>query len=78
MKNAVTWNTHKSPTSCKPSWNSPSYSQEWIFNAVILGYNNMEGTEYVVSLWMIVVESEGYDVTVNSDELIGTTDCVML
>jgi len=78
MKNAVAWNTRKSPTSCKPSWNSPSFSQEWIFNAVIFGYNIMEGNEYFVSLWMIVVISEGYDVTVNSDELIGTTEYLML
>jgi hypothetical protein len=42
-----------------------------------LGYNIMKGTEYFV-LWTSFVLAEEYNVTINSDELIGTPDCVTL
>jgi hypothetical protein len=38
------------------------------------GYKVMKGTEYFVSLQMSVVITEEYKVTVNSEELIGTTE----
>jgi hypothetical protein len=43
-----------------------------------LGHNVMKGTEYLVSLQTSVVITEEYNVTVNSEELIGTTEHVTL
>jgi hypothetical protein len=45
---------------------------------VELGYNVMKGAEYFVSLQTSVVITEGYNVMVNSDELIGTTEYLTL
>ena len=39
-------------------------------NTVELGYNVMKGTEYL----FCVVITEEYNITVNSEELIGTTE----
>jgi hypothetical protein len=41
-------------------------------------YNVIKGTDYFVSLYTSVVITEEYDVTVNSDELIGTTENLTL
>jgi hypothetical protein len=41
---------------------------------VQLGYNVMKGTENFVSLQKSVVITEGCNVMVNSEELIGTTE----
>jgi hypothetical protein len=38
----------------------------------------MKGTEYSVSLETDVVITEDYNVMFNSEELIGTTECVTL
>jgi hypothetical protein len=45
---------------------------------VELGYNVMKGTEYFVSLWTSVVITEEYNVMINSEELIGTTEYLTL
>jgi hypothetical protein len=47
-------------------------------DAVELGYNVMKWTEYFVSLYMSIVITEKYDVMVNSEELSGTTEYLML
>ena len=49
-----------------------------IKNTFELGYDVMKGTEYFVSLQSNVVITEEYNVMVNSEELIGTTECVTL
>ena len=41
-------------------------------NTFELGYSVIEGTEYFVSLQTSVVLTEKYNVTVHSEELIGT------
>jgi hypothetical protein len=41
---------------------------------VKLGYNVMKRTKYFVSLQTSVIITEGYDVMVNSDKLIGTVE----
>jgi hypothetical protein len=38
----------------------------------------MKGTGYFVSLWTSVVITEKYNVTVNSEELIGTAEYLTL
>jgi hypothetical protein len=43
-------------------------------STVELGYNVTKGTEYFVSLQMSVVTTQQCTVTVNSDELTGTTE----
>jgi hypothetical protein len=45
---------------------------------VELGYNVMKGTEYFVSSERSVFITEEYNVTVNSEELIGTTEYLTL
>jgi hypothetical protein len=47
-------------------------------NTVELGYNVMKWTEYVVSLLTSVIITEEYNVTVNSEELIGTAEYLTL
>jgi hypothetical protein len=47
-------------------------------NTAELGYNVMKGTEYFVSLQTSVVITEEYNIMVNSEELIGTTDYLTL
>jgi len=44
--------------------------------AVELGYNVTKGTEHFVSLYTSVVITDKYKVTVDSEELIGTTECL--
>ena len=45
---------------------------EW--NIVELGYNVMKGTEYFVSFYTSIVITEVYNIMVDNDELIGTTE----
>jgi hypothetical protein len=45
---------------------------------VQLGYNVMRGTESFMSLKKSVVTTEEYNIMVNSEELIGITECVTL
>jgi hypothetical protein len=45
---------------------------------VEINCNVMKGTEYFVSLYTSVVITEEYNVMVNSEELIGTTECMAL
>jgi hypothetical protein len=45
---------------------------------VELGYAVMIRTEYFVSLWSSVFVTEKYNVMVNSDEVIGTTEYITL
>jgi hypothetical protein len=40
------------------------------------GYNVTKVTEYLVSLQISVLITEEYNVMVNSEELIGTTECL--
>jgi hypothetical protein len=47
-------------------------------NTVELGYNMMKGAECFVLLQMSVVLAEEHNVTVNSEELIGTTERLIL
>ena len=47
-------------------------------NAAKLSYNIMKGTEYFVSLYMRVVVAKEYNVMVNGEELIGTSEYLML
>jgi hypothetical protein len=47
-------------------------------NTVELSYNVMKGTEDFVSLSTNVVINEDYNVMVNNEELIGTTEYLML
>ena len=42
------------------------------------GNNVMKGTEYFVSLLTSVVITEEYNIMVNSDELVGTTEYLTL
>jgi hypothetical protein len=51
---------------------------EYFQNRVELGYNVMKGTEYFVSLQTNVVITEEYNIMVNSEELIGTTEYLTL
>jgi hypothetical protein len=53
-------------------------TQQFTPNKIELGYNVMKGTEYFVSFKPSVVLTEEYNVMVNSDELIGTTECLTL
>jgi hypothetical protein len=48
------------------------------WHTVELCYNVMKGTEYFVSLYTSVVITEKFNVTVNSDKLIGTTKYLTL
>jgi hypothetical protein len=45
---------------------------------VELGYNVMKGTEYFVSLYLSVVITVEYNVMVNSEEFIDTTEYLTL
>jgi hypothetical protein len=47
-------------------------------NRVELGYNVVKGSVYFVSLWTSVFIIEEYNVMVNSEELIGTTEYLTL
>jgi hypothetical protein len=47
-----------------------------ILYRVELGYNVMKGTEYLVSIQTSVVITEGCNVMVNSDGVIGTAECL--
>ena len=47
-------------------------------HTVELGYNLIRGTEYFVSLQTGVVLTNKYNVTVDSEELIGTTEYLTL
>jgi len=49
---------------------------EW--NIVELGYNVMKGTEYLVSLQTSILITEVYNIVVDNDELIGTTEYLSL
>ena len=50
----------------------------YVMNAAKLSYNIMKGTEYFVSLYMRVVVAKEYNVMVNGEELIGTSEYLML
>ena len=47
-------------------------------STVELGYNVVKGSEYFVWLWTGVVLNEECNVTVNSGEMIGTTEYLTL
>jgi len=47
-------------------------------STVELGYDMMKGAECFVSLQMSAVLAEEHNVTVNSEELIGTTEYLIL
>jgi hypothetical protein len=47
-----------------------------IITTVELGYNVMKGPEYFVSLYTSVFITEYYNVTVTSEEFIGTTEYI--
>ena len=47
-------------------------------DAVELGYNIMEGTEYFVSLRMNFILTREYNIVVNSVEVIDTTEHLMV
>jgi hypothetical protein len=47
-------------------------------NRVEIGYIFLKGTEYFVSLYTSVFITEVYNVMVNSEEIIGTTECLTL
>jgi len=47
-------------------------------NTVELSYSVMKGTEYSLSLLTSIVMSKQCNVTVNGEELIGTTECLTL
>jgi hypothetical protein len=49
-----------------------------VLDTVELGYNVVEGTEYFVSIQTSVAITEVYNVMVNSEELIGTTEYMTL
>jgi hypothetical protein len=44
---------------------------------VIFGYDMMDGTEYFLSLQISVVLTDEYNVTINSEEIIGSTEYLM-
>jgi hypothetical protein len=50
----------------------------WEENTVELGYDVMKGTEYFMSLYTSVVLTGRYNVMINNDELIGTTEYLTL
>jgi hypothetical protein len=47
-------------------------------NAIDFGFSVVKGTEYVLSLYTSVVLTEEYNVEINGEELIGTTEYLTL
>jgi hypothetical protein len=57
---------------------SSFHAATWAAYIVELGYNATKGAEYFVWLSTNVVTTEEYNVMVNSEELIGTTENLTL
>jgi hypothetical protein len=67
VSGVAVWQRRRCPSSGRQRWNT-----------VELGYSVTKGTVYFVSLWTSVVTTEGCNVTVNCEELIGITENVTL
>jgi hypothetical protein len=78
MRTTDVHNLHKYPQNVMPVNLPTQFPLLAVQYTVELGYNVMKETEYFVSLQTNVVTTEGYNVTVNSEELIGTTEYLTL